>query len=124
MSHTHPIITWFEIPSQNYDRAIAFYEKVLKVSLKREEMDGIAMASFPQSEGMASGAVVHGAPYTPSENGVCIYLFTTDLDGALARTENAGGKIAMPKTFLCEDIGHIALIIDCEGNRVGLHAKP
>jgi len=119
-----PVITWFEIPSSNYDRAIKFYETVLKTQLNREEMDGIAMAVFPHIEGQASGAVVHGAPYTPSDAGTCIYLYTTDLDGALQRTTQSGGKVVMPKTFLSDCIGYIAMIIDTEGNRIGLHHKP
>lgn len=118
-----PVITWFEIPTTNFDRAIGFYENVFKVTLKREEMDGIAMAVFPHSEGQAAGAVVNGAPYQPSADGACIYLYSTDFDGALQRIQDNGGKVVLPKTSICEN-GVIALFIDSEGNRIGLHTQP
>lgn len=115
-----PIITWFEIPSSNFDRAVQFYEHVLNVSLKREEMDAIAMAVFPHSEEQSAGAVVHGAPYQPATDGVCIYLYSTDFDAALVRVEKNGGKVVLPRMSIGPN-GFIAHFIDSEGNRIGLH---
>lgn len=123
MSNVQPVITWFEIPSTDFDRAIRFYETMLAVSLQREEMDGIAMAIFPHQEPATGGAVVHGGPYRPSADGVCPYLYCTDLDGSLGRAEKAGAKLLMPKTLLNDDVGYIAQLIDSEGNRIGLHGK-
>lgn len=118
--NTIPVITWFEIPSNNFDRAVAFYETVLNVALKREEMDAIAMAVFPHADGQAAGAVVSGAPYQPAADGVCIYLYSTDFDAALQRVEQNGGKVVMPRMSIGPN-GFIAHFIDCEGNRIGLH---
>lgn len=118
-----PVITWFEIPSVNFDRAVKFYETVLKVSLKREEMDAIAMAVFPHDEVQSGGAVVNGANYKPGADGVCVYLFSADFDAALQRVEQNGGKIVLPKMSIGPN-GHIAHFIDCEGNRIGLHTLP
>ena len=117
------VITWFEIPSQDFDRAVQFYEKAFAVALKREEMDAIAMAVFPHNEGHPGGAVVHGAPYQPAADGVCIYLYTDEFDTVLERIEQNGGKIAMPRTSIGPN-GFIALFIDSEGNRIGLHTNP
>ena len=33
------VINWFEIPVADMDRAVAFYEPVMQVSLRRETMD-------------------------------------------------------------------------------------
>ena len=121
--NTAPVITWFEIPSVDFDRAIGFYEAVLQVSLKREEMDAIAMAIFPHAEGQAGGAVVNGGPYQTNANGVCIYLFSADFDAALQRVEQNGGKVTMPKMSIGPN-GFIAHFIDSEGNRIGLHTLP
>jgi len=118
-----PVITWFEIPSQDYNRAVKFYEAVFKVNLNREEMDGIAMAVFPHNDGQSAGAVVSGAPYQPAENGVCIYLYSLDFDAALERVVQNGGKVAMPKMSIGPN-GYIAHFIDSEGNRIGLHTNP
>lgn len=117
-----PIITWFEIPSHDYNRAVIFYENVFKLSLKREEMEAIAMAVFPHTEGQSAGAIVHGAPYQPAADGVCIYLYSADFDDALLRIEKSGGKVVMPKMSIGPN-GFIAHFIDSEGNRIGLHTR-
>ena len=120
---TLPIISWFEIPAVNYDRAIQFYEQVFNVNLKREETDGMAMAIFPHADAQSAGAVVSCEAYKPNANGVCIYLYTTEFDAALQRVEKSGGKVAMPKMSIGPN-GFIAHFIDTEGNRVGLHTNP
>ena len=47
-----------------------------------------------------------------------------DVDQLFDHDEDAGfgGKIVMPKTLISEQIGHIALFMDTEGNRVGMHS--
>ncbi len=118
-----PIITWFEIPSINYERAIQFYEIVFNVTLKREDLECMPMAVFPHADEQSAGAVVHYDVLKPSADGVCIYLYSADFDAALQRIEANGGKIVMPKTSI-DPNGFIALFIDTEGNRIGLHTKP
>lgn len=118
-----PVITWFEIPSVDYARAVRFYENVFSVTLKQEEMDCIAMAVFPHAEGQSSGAVTHHETLKPSADGTCIYLYSADFDAALQRIEANGGKIVMPKTSIGPN-GFIALFIDTEGNRIGIHTNP
>ena len=39
----------------------------------------------------------------------------------LDRVEGAGGKVVMPKTSIGEN-GFMALFLDTEGNKVGLHS--
>ncbi len=39
----------------------------------------------------------------------------------MARVADAGGKVALPKTDIGAP-GFIAILVDTEGNRVGLHA--
>ena len=116
---------WFEIPATDFERAVGFYETVLGVALKREQMgDGPRMANFPYVEGGAGGSVSEAGPgLEPSAGGVVIYLDAgPDLAPALARVEAAGGKVTMPKTLLCPEVGHIAKFIDTEGNQVALHS--
>ena len=115
-----PITTWFEIPSVDFDRAIRFYENILKLELKRETMESINMAVFPHQEKQTAGAVVHSDDYQPSPHGICLYLYSNDFDAALERIEQHGGKVLMPKKSIGPN-GFIALFMDSEGNRVGLH---
>ena len=68
---------------------------------------------------IATGAM---AQMVPQDNGTLVYLFTgDDLAPVLARVPAAGGTVAMPRTSIGEH-GFIALFIDSEGNRVGLHS--
>ncbi|HHV3845799.1 TPA: VOC family protein [Klebsiella pneumoniae] len=101
------VINWFEIPVADMDRAVAFYEPVMQVSLRRETMDCGALAKF---EGIA-----------PSAQGAIIYLHTDHLAATLERVASAGGACVFGPLTLPNDIGTIALFTDSEGNRVGLH---
>ncbi|HYD64997.1 VOC family protein [Azospirillum sp.] len=118
---------WFEIPADNHDRAVRFYETVLAVTLTPEACPntGMRMGVFPGAGGASvSGCVVTGEGYVPNQQGVVVYLNGgDDLSELLSRVEAAGGKIAVPKTLITEEIGYFAHIIDSEGNRVGLHSR-
>ena len=116
-------ISWFELPTTDLERATAFYERILGVEMRRQACSGISMSIFPYVEGNPSGAVVSMPQMLPQDNGMLIYLSAgDDLSVALARVPDAGGSVTMPKTDLGNGIGHIALFIDCEGNRVGLYS--
>jgi predicted enzyme related to lactoylglutathione lyase len=117
-------LRWFEIPTIDLNRAITFYQNILAIELRRETCGDIAMAIFPYAEPYPSGALVAMPQLQPRDNGTLIYLDGgADLNVVLARIPAAGGQVVMGKTDLGKDIGHIALFIDCEGNRVGLYSK-
>lgn len=129
MIHNHSI-SWFEIPTTDLDRASLFYEKILDVKMISMEIPGFNMRIFPTNDpfNSISGALVHTSPgfYQPSEkDGVLIYLNgNPDVQLVLDRVEAAGGKISVPKTQISEEHGHMAIIIDSEGNRIGIHSIP
>jgi len=64
--------------------------------------------------------------YSPSATeGTLVYLNANpDVQIVLDRIEAAGGKIALPKTEISPEHGHMAVFIDTEGNRVALHSVP
>jgi uncharacterized protein len=118
-------LTWFEIPSTNFERATAFYEGLMKVTLKKEIFNGIPNGLFPYEDPGVGGAVIQDPNTRPSADGAVIYLpfaDATSMDAALARVESLGGRVEVPK-FLIEGVGFIAYVIDTEGNRVGLHNR-
>ena len=118
-------INWFEIPVNDFERAKKFYETVLGISIQEMNMNNILMGFFPYEEGAGnvSGAICKGDGYVPTDHGTIIYLNADrKLDDIISRIEPAGGNITVPKTLVTEDIGHIAMMIDCEGNSIGLHA--
>lgn len=115
---------WFELPASDLERAIRFYEGILGKPMRRETMGGTSMGVFPYQQQGVGGAVVVGMQPTANGAGPVVYLTAeSEFDAILSRIEAAGGKIATPKMNL-PNIGAIALFIDTEGNRVGLHAAP
>lgn len=117
------VINWFDIPATNFERAVKFYETVLGISLIRDNMLGAQLGIFPAKPGEATGAVLARAGVTPGTAGSTIYLKAgNDLSDALGRVENAGGKILQAKTFIKEGWGYFAIILDTEGNSVGLQS--
>lgn len=120
--HTNDAINWFEIPVAELPRAQRFYETVLAVRLKAEQMGPMSMAIFPYQPPGVGGCLLLGPGATPGAGGTIVYLNTgKELDAALARVAGAGGQIVVPKTTLPGDMGAFAQIVDSEGNRVGLH---
>jgi uncharacterized protein len=118
------VINWFEIPAANFERACEFYSMVLDGEIHRVDAPmGLKMGFFPHTtQESVGGAIVHGEGYEPSGKGAVVYLNGgPDLSVALAKVEQAGGKIMMPKTSIGEN-GFMAHFVDSEGNRIALHS--
>ncbi len=115
--------SWFEIPTDDFERAITFYEAVFQVRMKRENIGG-DMAIFPGDDEAVNGALLAPQPgYAPSATGAAIYLNAgNDLQPLLDRAAKNGGKVILPKTALPPGMGYFAHMQDSEGNRVGLHS--
>lgn len=115
-------INFFEIPSLDFDRAVAFYRDILGVEFHHEVFMGTPSAMFPASEAGAGGAIIFSS-VKPSADGAVIYLNANGkLREAIERVELAGGTVLLPVTAI-GDPGYIALILDSEGNRIGLHSE-
>lgn len=113
------LISWVEIPTNDFERAMSFYGQVLKAELKAEDFGTEKMACFPSGE----GAIIYEPNYKPSENGVMVSLQLADnIDNTLERIEKNGGTILKPKTKIeVEGKGYFAVFLDSEGNRLGLY---
>jgi predicted enzyme related to lactoylglutathione lyase len=120
MSHA---INWFELPTTDLERASRFYERLLSIALKREHFAGtdMHMSVFPGDQQSVRGALIADGRRQPTADGAIVYLHAPDLEACLARAEQAGGSVVMPRTDIGEP-GFIALVKDTEGNVVGLHA--
>lgn len=122
-------ISWFEIPATDLARATKFYEAIFGVSLIPLDLANIKMRMFPVEDQMTDigGAVVDsGGFHKPSvTDGPLIYLNgNPDVQLVLDRVEKAGGQIMVPKTEISPEYGFMAVIVDTEGNRIGLHSIP
>lgn len=123
------MVSWFEIPVTDMNRAVRFYEKIFEIVLQRQPMGGLDMSWFPWKEGGTgtNGSLIHHPRhYSPSStDGVLIYFTAQsgDLNNELSRVEAAGGRVLQTKTLINEEIGYMALFLDTEGNRLALHSK-
>ena len=116
-------LSWFEIPVVDMDRAMKFYEGVLKAPLRRENFFGTDTAVFNAERPGVAGALIRQEKVHPQSDGTLVYLnLTGQLDAALGRVQGAGGAVLLPKTSI-GDMGEIAIIRDSEGNRVGFHSE-
>ncbi len=124
MTIEHNLVGWFEIPVMDMGRARAFYEHVFDIELEEHRMGPSQMAWFPMWEGTirAAGSLVKGEGYEPSPAGTLVYFTAPDIDAALARVEEKGGRVLTPKTGIGE-FGFIGIFQDAEGNRIGLHSR-
>ncbi|MFA6571051.1 MAG: VOC family protein [Bacteroidota bacterium] len=128
MEITHNVVGWFEIPVEDMDRAIKFYETVFGFTIKRQKMDTLDMGWFPWIDGSigSAGSLVYNKEYyKPSSEGTLVYFtaFSGDLANELAKVESNGGKVLMEKSIISEDIGYMGLFLDTEGNRIAIHSR-
>lgn len=116
-------VNWFEIAATDIERAKTFYTAVFGSQFQQIDMPGATLAMFAgdPTQPNAMGALVKGKDVKPSVDGVTIYFQSEDVAIEEAKVEGAGGKVIMPKTSIGE-FGNIAMFIDTEGNRIGLHS--
>jgi predicted enzyme related to lactoylglutathione lyase len=117
-------IHWFEIPVTDIDRAQRFYETLFARPMRREQMGPQTLAVFAYQGGIGGALLKSATAPAPSTDGNLVYLNASpSLDAVLARAGELGATVLLPKLELPNAIGFIAQIVDCEGNRVGLHSK-
>lgn len=123
MTNERNPVMWFEIPVSDLARAKKFYSHVFNIELEEQQIGDMHMAFFPMHKDTsgAAGSLIRSQGYTPSESGILIYFTTSDIEAALARAEELGGKTLTAKTSIGE-YGFIGTLRDSEGNRIGLHS--
>lgn len=122
-------ISWFEIPAINLSRAQKFYEAIFDIHLIPMDLPNIKMRMFPIDDPMTGigGAIVDsGGFHKPSAtDGPLLYLNgNPDVQLVLDKVVPAGGTVMVPKTAISPEYGFMAVIVDTEGNRIGLHSIP
>lgn len=120
------VISWFEIPTVDIQRAQKFYETILEVKLTPLELENFKMRMFPTADPQGvGGTLIHsGEFYKPSATeGPLVYLnVNPDIQMVLDKVEKAGGKILQSKTQISPEYGYMAMILDTEGNRIAFHS--
>lgn len=116
-------INWFEIPALDLERAFGFYSTVLGGNVRKGTFGNgdLILFNVPFNTGEAvGGSIVVRSDLKPTTDGPVIYLNAFGkLNEAVSKVENAGGKVIMPEISLGK-FGFAAIIIDTEGNKIGL----
>ena len=122
----HNTFAWVEIPVNDMERAIRFYEEVFAIKLQPVDFGGLQMAWFPGAEDEkpgAGGTLIKQESYMPSKEGPLVYFFSDDLQQELSRVVGAGGSVYQEKTQISPEHGYMGVFIDSEGNRIALHSS-
>jgi predicted enzyme related to lactoylglutathione lyase len=116
-------VGWFEIYVQDMSRAKAFYEAVFQVKLNYLEMPGLEMWSFPMEMDRpgASGTLVKMEGKSSGVNSTIVYFICTDCAVEAGRVIPSGGQVHREKMSIGQ-YGFIAMVLDTEGNMIGLHS--
>lgn len=116
-------ITWFEIPALDLERAFQFYSTILNGNVRKGTFGNgdLILFNVPFNTGEAvGGSIVVRPDLTPTTEGGVIYLNAfSKLTAAVAKVTAAGGKVIVPEINLGK-FGFAAVIIDSEGNKIGL----
>lgn len=127
MANKNPI-AWFEIYVDDMPRAKQFYETVFATELEQledptESESPMEMLAFPSNmeEYGAAGSLVKIEGYPAGGQGTIIYFDCEDCSLEESRVVAAGGKIEQSKMSIGE-FGFMSLIVDTEGNTIGLHS--
>ena len=116
-------VGWFEIYVQDLARARAFYESVFDGKLQALESPGMEMLAFPMQVDAwgASGALVKMDGCPSGGNSTLVYFSCADCAIEASRVVASGGQVHREK-FSIGPYGFIALVVDTEGNLIGLHS--
>jgi len=116
-------VGWFEIYVDDIERAKSFYEAMLGIELRKLEGTEFEMWAFPmelESYG-APGAIIKMPGCPAGANSTIVYFSCCDCAVEAERAEKSGGKIETGKKSIGQ-YGFIALVVDSEGNMIGLHS--
>ncbi len=119
-------VGFFDIYVDDMDRAQGFYEALLDTTLAAMDDPNdpsVVMRVFEDdfSSHGAGGALVKMAHATPGPGGSMVYFSCEDCAVEESRAVEAGGSVVRPK-FPIGDHGFVSLVMDTEGNMIGLHS--
>jgi uncharacterized protein len=113
-----PRVMHFEIPVDQPDKVIAFYERVFGWSFTKWDgpVEYWLVGTGDESEaGINGGLLRRSDPNQPMVNTIDV----TSVDDYVARISAAGGEICVPKMAI-PGVGWLAYFKDVEGNIFGI----
>jgi predicted enzyme related to lactoylglutathione lyase len=121
MTQTHGTVRWSELMTRDVGASRAWYERVCGWVFEASPMDGVdyhlALAHGRPVAGIVDLAQMEGMDGVPPH--WFTYLEVDDLEAAVARAGEAGGRVVRPP-FEVPDVGRIAIVEDAGGAVLGL----
>jgi predicted enzyme related to lactoylglutathione lyase len=111
---TRPIVH-FEIAGADISQTAEFYRELFGWRVGEEQMDGYRLVDT--GEGSIGGGLMKTPPGVPAY--VTVYVSVEDLEAALRRAEELGGK-TMVEPMPIPGFGTFAMVGDPQGAMVGL----
>ncbi len=125
------VLTWFEIAVTDMARAKKFYETILDIKMSTHVFpeSNEELTFFPYDpnirqaiSGRVTGVLSKSKNNIPSDKGVFVYINASpSIKLVIDKVEGSGGKVLVPKTEA--PFGVFSVILDSEGNRIGLHSE-
>jgi uncharacterized protein len=119
-------LSHFMIPADDVARARRFYTALLgwKIEPTKPSPDSMGIAAMQYHDITTGptepGALSSGGLYKRHQNEPILdFVQVEDIEGAVSKVEMLGGKIVQPVTAI-PGVGLTAMILDSEGNLIGL----
>jgi predicted enzyme related to lactoylglutathione lyase len=117
-------IVWFDLPVKNLEVATEFYSKLLNKPLQIITEHGFKMTVFPHAEEGhdVAGCLVEDKSAKLNDSDLLIYFDVNKrIHEAVAVAKSSGGKV-IEEPHPIGPWGFRAVILDCCGNKIALHA--
>jgi uncharacterized protein len=105
----------FELMTENPEKCMAFYTKVLGWEFKDSGMPGYTMIGTGQPP---EGGMMKRPPEAPHA-AMNVYFMVQDIADTLGKVTKAGGSVIVPKTPI-PNVGSFAIFADPDGITVGI----
>jgi predicted enzyme related to lactoylglutathione lyase len=107
-------VTHFELPADNPEKLVEFYEKVFGWSIQKWDgpMDYWLATTGPDDQPGINGGIARRGE---GESGAINSIDVPSVDEYLAKIESGGGTVVMPKRAV-PGVGYLAYCKDPEGN--------
>lgn len=123
------VVGWFEIPVEDMNRAVEFYNKLFGWTIEAKPFGEDQMAMFPidfeKDLPGAGGCLFKGKETQPGSSGVMVYFTSPSGDCAneLATLKEMNAKILSEKYEIPDGHGFMIMCEDSEGNRIAIHSN-
>jgi predicted enzyme related to lactoylglutathione lyase len=107
-------VTHFELPADDPEKLVAFYEKVFGWTVRKWEgpMEYWLVMTGPEDQPGIDGGIARRGK---GESGAINSIDVPSVDEYLAKIESGGGTVVMPKRTVPR-VGYLAYCRDPEGN--------